>query len=51
MVTAPGAISAGDDDLARELGFPVPGVYGTQEAIQAPLGTGVKTPLIVSSAL
>ena len=33
------------------LGVPLPGLYGTQEAIQAPLATLLKTPLIVSSAL
>ena len=51
MVTAPGAISAGATTAPAVLGFPLPGLYGTQEAIQAPLATLLKTPLIVSSAL
>ena len=32
-------------------GVPLPGLYGTQEEIQAPVATLLKTPLIVSSAL
>ena len=51
MVTAPGAISAGETTAPATLAVPFPGLYGTQEAIHAPLATLLKTPLIVSSAL
>ena len=50
-LTAPGATAAGAMTAPAMLGVPTPGLYGTQDEIQAPVATLLKTPLIVSSAL